>query len=247
MKNILLIATLLFFSFSAYSQTRNTESNQNFFVRGTAQFPSMVGAEVGFNLAEQWQISIGAGIVPEVFYNFIAEVASQYAGNSAYKNVVNAAFQNNYLIQAKAAYHFKNDSARHSVWSMGFGVSALQSSGTAGIDEVLSAANGGDYTNLKNLLIVIGRSPNVDMNSSLILAEINASYLLHKLEFGNIELTAGLAKVVNADVQLKSGLTNFESTQVGNSLMRQSESDIEAIVTNNGIIPSVGVQFTYAF
>jgi hypothetical protein len=189
-------------------------------------------------------VALGLGFIPQPYYSFIGQMADQYGGNTAYKDVIEAAFQNNNLIRLNSEYVL---SGSFRSFRIGLSASYVQSAGTAGIDKVLAASNGKDYTNLKNLLVALGRSPNVDIKSSLITSEIYLDYDLGTYSGFQFLGSLGFVKIISADVNLKSGLSNFEASVAGNDLMRSSESETEGIVIQNGMSPTLGLRIIYQF
>jgi hypothetical protein len=228
-----------------YSNSQELKKKRSLFsVEAITTFPVVVGAGVNYHATENFLVNIGAGVTPQPYYSFIGTMAAQYGGNSAYKDVIEAAFQNNSLIRISSLYNLSGD---YKKFGLGGVVSQLKSSGTAGIDKVLAASNGRDYTSLKNLLIAAGRNPNVDIDSTLLIAEIYANYRLVDNKNFLIDAQLGFTKVMTAEVHFKTGLSNFESTTAGNNLMRSSESDTEDIITQYGMAPTIGIKAVYLF
>lgn len=242
MKNLILLIVALFLSLPSLSEESKHKSN--FSIQAMTTFPTVVGADINYHLNQQFVLGIGAGVIPQPYYSFIGQMAAQYGGNSAYKDVIEAAFQNNSMLKVTSQYNFSGDYKKIGIGAV---FSQLKSSGVAGIDKVLTASNGKDYSNLKNLLVAAGRDPNVDINSTLIIAEVYASYRFADYKNFYFEGQVGVAKVVSADINFKSGLQNFEATAVGNNLMRSSESETESIVTQYGLTPTIGIKTVYLF
>lgn len=210
----------------------------------TSVFPIFLGAGPELILNERYQIGINYGVTPQPYYSTIGQVAASVGGNSSYKDVIQASFQNNSLWRIGFQYNFNTP---RSGWCSGISVSRLTSTGKAGIDEVLRAATGNDFTQLKNLLTAAGRSTDVNLEGSLVIGEVSGGYSWGFMENASITLTGGVAKILKTEIRLKTGLSNFEATNLGNSLMRSSEDELESIVNKYGLFPVVGVGAGYYF
>ncbi len=111
----------------------------------------------------------------------------------------------------------------------------------------MEASTGRDYTQLKNLLIAAGRSTKVDLDAELLIAEVSAGYTWMLAPDWSLSGLAGVTKVIDSTVGVKTGLPNFEASAVGGAALRQSESDIEAIIDEYGISPVIGAMLAYHF
>ena len=199
---------------------------------------------MGVSLQEHFLLDILYGVTPKPYYETIGSTAASLGGNAAYKNVIESAFQNNSLWRVGFTYNF-NQTKRG--WHVGLAYSRLKASGKAGIDSVLSAATGLDYSQLKNALAAVGKSNQVDMDSFLNIGEIQIGYDWEILTNLTLGTTLGVAKVLSSDVELKTGLTNFEATNAGKTLMASSETELESIVDQYGLTPTIGLAFRYLF
>jgi hypothetical protein len=208
------------------------------------RFPTFLGAGGALHFQDRIKLDLQYGLVPTPYYRVIANQAARSSGNSSYKDVIEAAFQNNAVLRFGATYFFGQNEAG---WRFGVAYSMLSSSGKAGIDQVLKAATGSDYTQLKNLLTAAGRSTLVDMNSLLGIAEAEVGYAWNVRKNITLVASLGVAKVTSADVLLKTGLPNFEASNAGNSLLRSTESEIESITLKYGVSPTLGLGAQYNF
>jgi hypothetical protein len=207
-------------------------------------FPIFAGGGADFVIDKHFQLGFSYGITPKGYYSEIGQVAADLGGNAAYKNVIEAAFQNNSLWRADLQYNFRT---ARSGWHVGFAFSHLTSSGNAGIDSVLQAASGLDYSQLTTLLTQAGKSTEVAMQSSLWLGEIHGGY---SWELGNsfvLTTQIGVTKVLGNSVQLDTGLPTFEATKAGSTLISSSESSLQSIINQYGVSPTLGVTFSYFF
>lgn len=210
----------------------------------TTVFPIFLGAGPELILNERYQIGISYGVTPQPYYSTIGQVAASVGGNSSYKDVIQASFQNNVLWRLGFQYNFNT---LKSGWCTEISFSRIASKGKADIEKVLQAVTGSDFTQLKNLLIAAGRSTDVDLEGTLLIVGFSGGYSWSLLENASISLVGGVAKVLRSDIRLKTGLVNFEATNIGNSLMRSSEENLESIVNQYGIFPTVGVNASYYF
>jgi hypothetical protein len=206
-------------------------------------FPIFFGGGAEITVKNHYQIDLEGGFTPKPYASAIGSAAASLGGNAAYKDVAEAAFQNNSLVRLGARYCFRDPATG---WRVGLFASRLTSSGKAAIDQVLAAATGNTYTNLKTLLTAAGRSTDVDMTATLTIGEFEGSYgwTLGRGFFGNASF--GVAKVLDSTVALKTGLTNFEASAAGSSLLRTTESDLRSILIQYGLSPTVGFTVGYA-
>lgn len=229
---------------NTFAPVKETSKNFKFYPTATTLFPVFAGGGLGLIFKDSLDLRVQYGITPEIYYQVIGDVAASQGGNNAYKDVIESAFQNNTLFKIDGDYYF---GSTQSGWLIGGAYSFLQSKGQAGIDQVLTAATKRDYTGLKTLLTLAGRSNQVDIETTLDIVEIHLGYNWSPYPNFIVSTTLGVAKVFAGEIKLKTGLANFESTQAGNTLMRQSETDLENIIIDYGISPTVGLNLFYTF
>lgn len=229
---------------SADEPESSSSNGFHYFPEVKTIFPIFLGAGLGVSFQEHFELDVLYGVTPKPYYETIGSTAASLGGNPAYKDVIESAFQNNSLWRVGIQYNFSETKRG---WHMGVAYSRLTSSGKAGIDSVLAAATGLDYTQLKNALTVAGKSTLVDMNSELNIGEIQAGYNWEIATNVTLAATLGVAKVLSSDVQLKTGLTNFEATNAGKTLMTNSETELESIINEYGVSPTLGLLFSYVF
>lgn len=242
--NIVFVTMVVLFSITTYADDSSASSDFQFYPEVKTVVPVFLGFGAGMSYQDHFEIDFAYGLTPKPYYQTIGSVAATLSGNSAYKDVIESAFQNNSLWRIGMKYNFTSSKKG---WSLGLAFSRLKSSGKAGIDKVLQAATGQDYTTLKNLLTSAGRSTEVDMDGTLTIGEIQAGYTWELNPHLSLAAALGVGKVLNSDIHLKTGLTAFESTPAGNSLMRSSEDDLESIIDEYGISPTLGINLNYVF
>lgn len=243
---ILLVCLVALVSIQAWSITPMAQNPSPVQIYGKAEtvFPLFVGAGVGLNIVDSFDFSVMYGLTPEPYSQVIGEAAAQFGGNSAYKDVVESAFKNNSMIRAEGNYFF--ESARTG-WLAGGAFSYLTANGKAGIDRVLTAATGKDYSALRQGLVLAGKNPEVDIDTKMMIIDLRGGYSWDITHSFILKASVGVAKVVWSEVNLKSGLAGFEQTAYGNNTMRTAESDIQSIINDNGISPTLGVEINYVF
>lgn len=244
---ILIVCLVAFGSVQAWAlppMTVHQTSPVEIYGKAETIFPLFIGAGVGLNIVDSFDFSVMYGLTPEPYYQVIGEAAAQFGGNSAYKDVIESAFKNNSIIRAEGDYFF--ESARRG-WLAGGAFSYLSANGTAGIDRVLTAATGKDYSTLRQGLILAGKNPEVDIDTKMIILDVRGGYGWDVTQDFIVKASVGVAKVVWSEVSLKSGLAGFEQTAYGNSTMRTAESDIQSIINDNGISPTLGLELNYIF
>lgn len=235
---------LVFGSLAKADEGSSLSPDFHYFPEVKTIFPVFLGAGVGVSFQEHFEFDVLYGITPKPYYETIGSVAASLGGNTAYKDVIESAFQNNSLWRIGAKYNF---SETKKGWHVSLAYSRLTSSGQAEIDSVLAAATGLDYTQLKNALAAAGRSTMVDMSATLNIGEIQAGYTWEIASNVTLGAALGVAKILSNDVKLKTGLSNFEATNVGKTLITSSESELESIINQYGTSPTVGVAFAYVF
>lgn len=242
--HLILVFLILSLQAQAEEAAAATDSGFKFYGAASTVFPVFVGAGLGVIYKNTFDLRLSYGLTPEPYYKVIGEVAASQGDNDAYKDVISAAFKNNSLIKIDTDFYFNSP---ESGWLVGGSYAILKSNGQAEIDRVLAAANGKDYTTLKNLLNAAGKSTQIDMDSNLNILEIHFGYNWNPYTNLILSTTVGVAKIIESEVSLKTGLPNFEASQIGNNLMRQSESDLEAIIKDYGVSPTLGFNLLYTF
>lgn len=213
-----------------------------FGVRAESVFPIFTGPGIFIRVSDEFEASAYYGLTPETYYTTIGTVAASTGGNSAYADVIRAAFQNNSILKVSGVYKPLH-------WNWNFGVSSymIAADGSAGIDTVLSAATGRDYSTLKNALTAAGRSTQVQLKSALVVFEIHAKHIWKLQSAGELSLGFGFAKVMNSKVNITTGLALFDSTTAGQNIISQSETDLQSIIQDNGMTPTLSLGYDYIF
>lgn len=218
--------------------------NFQFVPKAVTIIPIFMGVGADLIVYERLQVGASIGFTPTMYSSTIGTVAANLGGHSSYKDVVEAAFQNNFMWRVNAQFNFKSSTQG---WRLGVAFSYLTSSGQADITTVLSSATRNNYSQLTNLLATAGRSTEVSMNSSVLIGEIYTGYSLEVIENLSLTATLGIGKVLNSDILLKTGLPDFESSELGHTLMRNTELELQRIVIEYGLSPTLGLQASYAF
>lgn len=235
---------LLGFNTLAIEGKSSSSMGAQFYGTASTAFPLFAGGGIGMIYASNFDLRLSYGQTPQSYYKFIGEAAASSGENEAYKDVIESAFYKNSLAKIDFDYHYESI---RTGWVIGGSFYYLKSKGQAEIDQVLGAATGRDYTALKNLLIAAGRSTEVEMDSTLYISEIHIGYNWNLINRLILSSSLGVAKVTGADVNLKTGLPNFEASQAGSNLMRQSESDLEDILKDQGATASIALNLKYLF
>jgi hypothetical protein len=209
----------------------------------TTTAPFFMGAGGTILIHDHFQFNVQYGVNPSTYYNQIAKIAAHYGENAKYEGVVNAAFSENKILKIDLQYNFSGKTG----WRTGFSGYILSASGSAGIDEVLGASTGKDYTTLKNLLKALGRSTDVTLESDLKVLELFGGYSWDIGHSIYLESIIGVAKVFTATEHISTGLPNYEASANGSSTLRSTEDDLVSIIKDNGISPTLGVTLSYFF
>lgn len=205
--------------------------------------PLFLGGGGSMIIKDNYQINLQYGINPKVYYNQIAKVAAHYGENAKYEGVINSAFSNNKILKIDLQYNFNGKTG----WRAGASAYILSASGIAGIDEVLGASTGKDYTTLKNLLRALGRSTDVTLDSDIKVFELYGGYSWDIGKSFYLESFFGVAKVFTSDEHISTGLPNYEASANGSTTLRSTEDDLESIIIDNGLSPTIGLSVNYFF
>jgi hypothetical protein len=240
-----LIYFLLFFvSFKVNAQGHPKQYSQPLYAEAVVDVPLFVAAGGGYSFNEHLQTDLVYGVMPGAFSSLIGQVAASSAGNDNYQNLVEDALEDNSMFRLAGTYNLDN---RNSGWHFSIAGILLNSSGDADANEISRAFGGRDYSTLLTLLIASGRNTNVHMDTTLQIFEGQVSYSWKIKEYLILDFSGGLLKVINSDVSLHTGLSNYENTQQGRDLIKASENDIESMIEQYGLSPSGGVALKYYF
>jgi hypothetical protein len=206
-------------------------------------FPLFLGAGAEVSYRGKLALGLNYGLTPKAYSKAIAEAAASIANEPSYRKVIEAAFQHNEMIRAYAEYRFRENGG----FKIGSAYSQLSASGTAAIDDVLEQPTGILYTILKNLLLSQGKDPNVNMKSDLGIGELYVGYGWNLSRSFTLAFDLGVAKVFSSDIRLSTEAPSYDNSSQGRTQLRQSESDLEKIIRENGITPTLGLRAGYTF
>ena len=243
----LIIALICLTTIVSHGQDLEAPAAEKFYqfgLKAETVFPIFIGPSATLSLGQHFETSVGFGLTPEPYYNVIANVSASMGGNSSYGDVIRAAFKNNSIVKISALHKFNPVAPG---WFLGLTANQLKAKGDADIDTVLAAATVRDYSNLKTLLTLLGRSTKVDLTSDLLIAEMFGGYIWPLTPASEVKVSLGIAKIIDAKVKMATGLSAFESSTAGKSLISQSESDLVKILKDNGISPTMAVTYDYFF
>lgn len=240
-------ALLIFFALSLSLATKAAEEATAPVLQGGAGvktvFPLFMGAEGNALLADHFEIGLGFGLTPGFYASTIGSVAASIGGNPKYQDLTEAALSSSSAFRLHVQYNFRGKSG----WRLGLAGSRMATSGEAGIDSVLAATQGNDFTNLKNLLVAAGKNPNVSMATTTFSLELYAGYSFQLVDNFHLSVTAGFLKLFNPSVALTTELPAFNASATGNALLRETETDIETILNDYGYSPTAAIGLVYWF
>jgi hypothetical protein len=242
MKRINVLKSLILFTFLALKSFADSGASFSPYVETTFPVSVSVGGNVIFN--DAFSFGLGFGVLPSTYSAAIGAFTAEYGNKNAYKDLVEAAFHDNSLIRVHGSYFFKN---AKSGWSVGMAYDHINTSGTADVDTVLEATTGNDFTNLKNLLIAAGRSTDVDLSGRMHILELWLARTSEVSKNLSLVCSFGLAKIIAADTEISTGLKNFESSASGATLLSDTEKDLDKILVNYGVSPTLGLSVNYIF
>ena len=203
--------------------------------------PTFLGLGAGITFGQDHTVYLGLGRIPLAYSSAVGSAAAQLGENDAYRDLTEAALQDNGTLKIGYRYRFAPK------WSAYFHYQGIRGSGEGDIATVLEASTGNEYPNLTNALIDAGRDPSVDLESELHSVELGISYSLPVSENILFQLQGGLLRIYSADVALSTGLSNFDSSALGQATLDQAETDTEAILLEYGWVPTLGAAFQFLF
>ena len=204
-------------------------------------FPFYLGGSAELHIAEQFELGIGAGFAPRPYILTIGAVAAELAGNPAYADVIEDALESNLIVRATGKYVFAHQ------WFLGMAFSRINVSGTSDIETVLASATGLNYTNLTNLLRLAGLPAEMDLEGEAYVLDASLGRRFPISENVSLQAYIGIAKILTSEVDVSTQLNSFDSSASGQSLLGQTESEIEEILLEYGWAPTIGVSANFYF
>ncbi|WP_413570519.1 hypothetical protein ACLWBD_08075 [Bdellovibrio sp. HCB117] len=238
MKKLILLSSLLLLLFGA--RHAKAQSDIHLSPEFVTVFPTFLGAGLNLKVYEYLEFSVAYGNVPVTYYNTIADIISN---DDTQRRVINAAFKNNRVLRAALQYNIQGDVG----WHIGMTAAQLNAEGSAGIDEVLYAATGDDYTLLKDLLIALGRDPSVNMDSELMILGLHVGYTWLLGDHLYVKASLGAVKVMGSKISISTGIPEFDSIYPGHAVISAAEGDLEDNVNESGLSPTAGLTLTWQF
>ena len=233
--------TLLILTFAATSVTAQENSSTRFHVALESTLPTFFGLQAGVTLNNSHTVYLGLGRIPPGFASAIGRGAARLGENSAYQDLAEAALQDNGTL--KLGYRYSINSS----WSTYFHFQGVRGSGRGEISKVLEASTGVEYPNMTDALINAGKDPRVDIEDELQTLEIGMGYNLPVAKQMSFQFNAGLMRVYSAEIQMATGLGNFDNSSIGQATLEQAEEDTEEILVEYGWVPTLGVAFHFEF
>jgi hypothetical protein len=208
------------------------------------QYPYFLGAGAVVEIFQSFELGGSVGYTPQSYAKTIGGFVAEYGGEEAYDDLIQAAFEDNSSARLMLAYNFGNDVQG---WRIQTAMTWMKAEGDAEIDEVLGAVTGRDFSALKSLLVAAGKPTSVDLESEISVAELSVGYGWQLADHILLTANAGVISVLEADMKIKTGLPAFESSNAGQTLLRESEAELEEIVKENGVSPLLGLALAYRF
>lgn len=197
--------------------------------------PLWLGAEAGVVFYDRLKIYGGVGFTPDSYSETIGSVAASLGDNDAYADAIEAAFQDNRSFRFGAEYLFSGLTG----WRFGAAFQSLSSSGTSDMITILEASTGNDYGNLES-------DENMSLDATLLIGELYAGYSW-RLSSGIVLGAAfGVARLLSASTDLSTDLP-FGDTAIGQNLLLQAETDLEEVLLDYGVTPTLALSAGWSF
>ncbi len=206
-------------------------------------FPTQASLGVSMRSTSGVIVFAGLGILPSTYSQAIGSFTASSSGNGGYQNLVEDALEKNWLLHLKSQYHFSSKKR----WFIGTSLIYLESQGSSSLTNTLAVATGRDYTILQNLLNLANKEDKITLDGEMFIGEIYGGYRVPL--GGQLHLFAsfGFSFVLQVDTDMTTELPNFDASSFGSSLLNDSESDLEAVVLEYGLAPSISLGLQYWF
>ncbi len=206
-------------------------------------FPTQASFGVSMRSTSGVIVFAGLGILPPSYSQAIGTFTANSSGNGGYQKLVEDALEKNWLLHLKSQYHFSSKKR----WYIGTSLIYLESQGSSSLTNTLAVATGRDYTILQNLLNLANKEDNITLEGEMFIGEIYGGYRIPLGSNFHFFASFGFSFVLQVDTEMTTELPNFDSSNVGSSLLNDSESDLEAVVLEYGLAPSLsfGVQYWF--
>ncbi len=185
-------------------------------------------------------IGLGFGGLPKPYYRTIGTVAANRGNNDAYKDFITSSFETNSSFRLSFGYRF--GSSRR--WGITSELNAINTEGEAGLVDTVQAVTGTDFTNLRNLLLLAGLTDQIQLSGSLVIGQVSGYYWWPINRRVHFSFHAGLAFVLESRVELSTESDAFNNSALGQAVIEETETELEAIVGKYGISPTVGFRFS---
>ncbi len=226
------------------AKTAETHRTFQFVPQVATVFPTFIGGGAAVALFDTYEMNFLYGVTPKLYHETIANVAADMATRPSYEGIVNTAFDNNSLIRSAFLYNFK---AARQGWNAGFAFSLLKADGIAQLKDVDESSDSSGLAALIALLIGSGEDPTIQLKSELFIAELNFGYKWLIAKKFSLGASLGVAKVLSAKMDLSTALPNYDSSDEGEKTLGEAENDLEDVVVDYGITPTLGLSIAYGF
>lgn len=208
-------------------------------------FPLYVGVGLQLHASPQLKLGLDFGTTPEPYAEAIGSVASSLLNKDDYKSTIKTAFEDSALYRVYLRYAFTEEPTG---WGVELGLSQISADGEENVSEVAKAANlERDFRTVESLISAAGYRPYVKMKTKILAFDILATYS-HELK-NNFLLTfgGGLAKVLAAEVDLSTEVSQFDSSKLGIALLNLGETELADGIEKYGLTPILSVELAYQF
>lgn len=204
--------------------------------------PTFTG--LGFTLQNPHvEISIGWGVMPKYYSNFLAKTVADLSDNPGLEPVIKDVLMDNRVIRGGINYRFQKGPG----WQVGISAVKIDSSGSTPIDDALNAALKQDFSPIVDILEQLGVNIQIAHETTLFGAEFYGGYSWLINDNFYIDFSLGLLRVLKTEFEISTGLGDLEETAPIKQIIDGAEKDLERTVTDNGYAPVLALRFAYLF
>ncbi len=209
-------------------------------------FPLYMGAGVELHASQNFSLGLDLGMTPKAYADAVGNLASRVVGKEDYKDTIATAFHDTTLYRINLHYNFRDDNKG---WGIEAGLSQMSAKGDEKIADLAKVVNTGgqDFTNAAATAEALGYRPYVTMKTKMVAVDLMGTYRWELRNKFSATLGAGLIKVTNAQVEMSTGVPQFDSSKYGSLLLSMAESDVGSSIEKYGLAPILSFELAYVF
>jgi hypothetical protein len=200
------------------------------------------GIEGGATWNSKLRASLGLYASPGFFASGFGSFSAKLAGKTEYKSIFSSVLSGQVVPMVGATYHLDRDEGFWIGASLGYS----SASGEVTLGD-LEASTGRSYTILKTALTRAGKPQEVTVSSSVIWAEVSGGYLWKIAPRWNVLAGAGVVKSIGASSTFSTQAAGFDVTPGGAALLESGQTDMDRILGQFGLSPTIALAVRYSF